>query len=176
MLILKKLWRGLRRLFSGLLIFVGLAWAWGMLLYSINPWSTASPGEWPGSRPIAISSPATQTTRVILYRHLEEATLADPALVPWPATASGSNQLDRLHTTWETASGKPWQFEVRWDDRDHVLDSRYRLEGKKPVLVESRGRDVGVAFQGIILALVSILVWHIGKWVRKKMVKSPIAE
>lgn len=171
MTVFLKLLKGVGRLLSGLAVFIGLTLAWTGLLYGINPWSSAHPGQWPDSRPIAVTSGATQKTRVILFRRLAEETRADPSLVPWPATTSGSNQDDRVHTAWKTSSSKAWQFEVIWDDRDHLLESRYRLEGEKPVLVEHRGRDPGLAFQGIILAVISIIVWRVTGWWRRKASK-----
>jgi hypothetical protein len=56
-------------------------------------------------------------------------------------------------------------FEVIWDDRDHVMESRYRLEGQKPVLVESRGRDPAIGFQGMVLAVLTLVIWKTTKWV-----------
>jgi hypothetical protein len=78
--------------------------------------------------------------------------------------------LGQAYTAWKTVSGKSWQFEVVWDDRDHVMESRYRLEGQKPVLVEMRGRDASIAFQGMVLAVLTLLIWKISKWWRRRSV------
>lgn len=172
--ILLRLLKWFGRMLSGLLIFIALCMAWTGLLIVTNPWSTANLGEWPDSRPIAVASGVTNKTRVILFRNFAEEKKADPSLVPWPATASGSNQEggedqeDQVHTTWKTVSGEAWQFEVSWDDMDNLLESRYRLDGENPVLVEARGRDPGLAFQGIILAVVSLIVWRIAGWWRRR--------
>jgi hypothetical protein len=168
MSILLRILKGFGRLIAGLMTFVGLTMAWTGLLFVVNPWTSAGSGEWPGSRPVAVTSGVTNKTRVILFRNLADETKADPSLVPWPATASGSNQDGDVHTTWATVSGKKWQYEVSWDDRDHLLESRYRLDGKKPVLIEDRGRDPGLAFKGIILAIFSIVVLKIVGWSRRK--------
>jgi hypothetical protein len=173
MRILFKLLKGFGRLVFGLVIFIVVAMVWTGLLFVVNPWSSARSGEWPDSRPIAVTSGATNTTRVILFRNLAEETKVDASLVPWPATSSGSNQVDHgdspVHTTWKTVSGKLWQFEVSFEDRDHLLESRYRLEGETPVLVESRGRDPGLGFLGVILAVISLIVWRMAGWWRSRM-------
>jgi hypothetical protein len=77
-------------------------------------------------------------------------------------------ELGEAHTAWNTVSDKPWQFEVIWDDRDHVMESRYRLEGQKPVLVESRGRDPAIGFQGMVLAVLTLVIWKTTKWWRRR--------
>ena len=151
-------------------LFFALAIGWTGVLYAVNPWSSVQPGEWPRHRPIVVSSGGRENSRVILYRSLAEETQKDPALVPWPATPSGAAQVGQAYTAWKTVSGKSWQFEVVWDDRDHVMESRYRLEGQKPVLVEMRGRDASIAFQGMVLAVLTLLIWKISKWWRRRSV------
>ena len=172
--VLLRLLKSFGRMLLGLVTFFALCLAWTGVLFVFNPWSAAKPGEWPDSRPIAVTSGTTNKTRVILFRNLAEEKKADPSLVPWPATASGSNQDDNqdgnVHSSWKTVSGKAWQFEVSWDDRDHLLESRYRLDGEIPVLVETRGRDPSFGFLGVILAVVSLILWRIAGWWRRRRV------
>lgn len=156
------------RMVLALLSFFAIAIGWTAVLYAVNPWATAQSGEWPRHRPIVVSSGAKEKTRVILYRQLADETQKDPSLVPWPATPSGTAQVGEAHTAWNTVSDKPWQFEVIWDDRDHVMESRYRLEGQKPVLVESRGRDPAIGFQGMVLAVLTLVIWKTTKWWRRR--------
>ena len=156
--------RGIGRLVSGVFLLLGIGLAWGILLYLFVPWVAAEPGVWPQQSPIAVTSPATGVTRVILYRSLADEVRKDPSLLPWPGSASGTASDGQVETEWKTVAGKNWQFEVSWDDRDHLLQSRYRLDGQQPVLVESRGRDVAIAFQAIVLALPTLLVWKLAAW------------
>jgi hypothetical protein len=162
------------RLLSSLVIFIVVCMAWVGLLYVFKPWTSANTGEWLGSRPIVVTSGTTNKTRVILFRKLADETKADPTLVPWPVTATGTYEDGQVHSTWKTVSGKTWQFEVVWDERDYLFESRYRLEGEKPVLVESRGRDPSLGFQGVLLAVISLAVWRIvGRWRRRR---TPVTE
>lgn len=167
------LWKFLTRAGSILLalgVFFSLCLGWTMALYVLNPWSSAGPGEWPDRRPIAVTNGKSGKTRIILYRYLANEIEKDPTLVPWPATSEGTGQEGQAHTAWEAVGGKPWEYEVSWDDGDHRLESRYRLDGDKPVLVESRGRDPGVAFQGIFLAVLTLIVWKsVAWWHRRRM-------
>lgn len=64
--------------------------------------------------------------------------------------------------------GEKWRYEVRWENRDYLLESRYRLDGDTPVLVATRGRSPALAFQAIILAVVTLVLWRIGRWWRRR--------
>ncbi len=169
---IRALLRGVGRAVSAFVLFFAMAIGWTAVLYAVNPWSAVQNGAWPTHRPIVVSSGATQQSRVILYRHLAQETDKDPTLVPWPATPEGATQDGHVHTAWKTVSGERWQFEVLWDDRDHVLESRYRLEGKTPVLVEARGRDPAIAFQGIVLAILTLVIWKTTTWWRRRRASS----
>ena len=167
-----KMIRAVGRGLLALLTFFGLCVAWTGALFVINPWSSIDSGTWQHSRPIVVGSGETGKTRVILYRQFEEQKKVDPNLVPWPLTPNGTAQDERAITRWSTVGGKPWQFEASWDDGDHLLESRYRLDGEKPVLVQVRGRDPGLGFVGVILAVVSLVVWKIVLWWRGRKLRS----
>ncbi len=162
-----RLLRGIGRFVRGVLLFFGLCLAWTGALYVLQFWSAADGGAWPAAYPIAVTH-ATGTTQVIPFRKLEEARKADPSLVPWPVTPSGSAQEDRVHTSRNTVDGEKWRYEVRWENRDYLLESRYRLDGDTPVLVATRGRSPALAFQAIILAVVTLVLWRIGRWWRRR--------
>lgn len=162
--------KGCGRLIAGFVLFIALCMAWIGLLFVFQPWISSDSGEFAGSVPIAVTSGATNKTRVIRFRKLAEETKTDPSLVPWPSTVSGAHPTGDGHATWNTVGGKPWQFEVVIDERDYLLESRYRLEGEKPVLVESRTRDPGLGFQGVILAVISWIGWRIVRWWRRRRV------
>jgi hypothetical protein len=172
--ILFRLLKSFGRLLTSMVIFIVVCIAWVGLLFVFKPWTSAHSGEWLDSRPIAVTSGATNKTKVILFRKLAEETKADSTLVPWPATATGTYEDGKVRSTWKTVGGKAWQFEVVWDERDYLLESRYRLEGDKPVLIESRGRDPSLGFQGVLLAVVSLMVWRITGWWRRR--RTPLAK
>lgn len=163
-----RLFKGIGRMALDLGLFFALCLGWTMILYVLNPWSAAEPDKWPGQRPIAVTSGESGTTRIILYRNFPDAIEKDPTLVPWPTTTAGTGQEGQARTAWKSVAGKPWQFEVSWDDGDHLLESRYRLDGDKPVLVEARGRDPGIAFQGIVLAVLTLIGWKFVAWWRRR--------
>lgn len=163
--------RGIGRFVRNVMLFFGLCLAWTGALYVLQFWSDAGGDAWPSAYPIAVTHVATGTTRVIPYRALAEARNADPSLVPWPVTPSGSAEEDRVHTTWSTVQGERWQFEVRWEERDRLMETRYRLDGDTPVLVATRGRGPALAFQAIILAvatIVLVVLWRMGQWWRRR--------
>ena len=124
MSLLVRFLRGIGRFLRGVLLFFGLCLVWTGLLYVLQFWSDAGMDPWPGAYPVAVTHVATGTTEVIPFRALPEARKADPSLVPWPVTPSGSTQEGRVHTAWSTVQGERWQFEVRWEDRDYLLESR----------------------------------------------------
>lgn len=161
------------RLITGFILFVLLCMAWIGLLFVFQPWISSDTGEWTGSLPIAVTSGETNKTRVIRFRKFVEEAQIDPSLVPWPTTVSGAYPEGEGHATWKTVGGKPWQFEVVIDERDYLLESRYRLEGEKPVLVESRIRDPSLGFQGVILAVISWIISRIVRWWRRRRVPMP---
>jgi hypothetical protein len=103
-----------------------------------------------------------------LYRKLEDEAKSDPTLVPWPLTATGAGQDGDAVTKWTTLGGKPWQFEAVWEDRDHLIESRCRLDGEKPILVQACVRDPSLGFFGVILAAMTLLVWKITLWWRRR--------
>ena len=162
--IIRAVGRGL----LALMVFFGLCVAWTGILFVINPWSNVDSGTWQRHHPIVVGSGESGKTRVILYRKLEDEVKADPTLVPWPLTATGTGQDGGAFTKWTTVGGKPWQFEASWDDRDHLMESRYRLEGEKPVLVQARGRDPSLGFLGVILAVITLVLWKIALWWRRR--------
>lgn len=166
-LILKVIRMVGRGLLAGL-IFFGLCVAWTGILFVINPWSDVDSGTWRNQHPIIVSSGESGKTRVILYRKLDDELKTDPTLVPWPLTATGTGQVGDVVTKWTTVGGKPWQFEASWDDRDHLLESRYRLDGEKPVLVQARARDPSLGFLGVMLAIGSVAIWKIALWWRRR--------
>ena len=138
-------------------------------MYILNPWLTAQTGKWPELRPIAVTSSETGKTRIILYRNFASAMDQDSTLVPWPGTSTGSCQEEQVYTAWKTVGGKPWQYEVTWEDGDHIFESRYRLEGETPVLIETRGRDIRIAFEGIVLGILTLIVWKSFAWSQRRM-------
>lgn len=162
--LLRKLGHAVR----GHVLFFAVALGWTGLLYTLYPWTAASTGDWPEQRPIAVSSAGRTDSRVILYRQLEAELQKDPTLVPWPATPAGSALAGQIRTSWNTVHGKAWQFEVVWDDHDHILESRYRVQGQRAVLVASRVRDVSIAFKGLLLAIVTLLLWKATQWWRRR--------
>ena len=165
-----KIIRTVGRGLLGLVAFFGLCVAWTGILFVINPWSNVESGAWQPRHPIIVGSGESGKTRVILYRRLEDEAKADPTLVPWPLTATGTGQDGGAFTKWTTVGGKPWQFEASWDDRDHLIESRYRLDGEKPVLIQSRGRDPSLGFIGVILAVITLVLWKILLWWRRRLV------
>ena len=167
MSLLVRFLRGIGRFLRGVLLFFGLCLVWTGLLYVLQFWSDAGMDPWPGAYPVAVTHVATGTTQVIPFRALAEARKADPSLVPWPVTPSGSTQEGRVHTAWSTVQGERWQFEVRWEDRDYLLESRYRLDGDIPVLVATRGRGPALAFQAIILAVATIVLVALWRMVQR---------
>ncbi len=173
-LILKMI-RAVGRGLLGLVIFFGLGVAWTGILFVINPWSSVDSGTWNHNHPIIVASGESGKTRVILYRKLEGEMKADPTLVPWPLTTSGTGQEDGVFTKWTSVGGKPWQFEASWDDRDHLLESRYRLEGEKPVLVQARSRDPSLGFLGVILTAITLVVWKLVLWWRRRQAFSRLS-
>lgn len=177
MALFMRLLRGIGRFARNVMLFFGLCLAWTGALYVLQFWSDAGGDAWPSAYPIAVTHVATGTTQVIPYRDLAEARKADPSLVPWPVTPSGSTQEGRVHTTWSTVEGRRWQFEVRWEDHDHLLESRYRLDGGTPVLVATRGRGPALAFQAIILAVATIVLvalWRMAqRWRRRRRCPQP---
>ena len=170
MKLLRALLKGIARMVTAVMLFVSIGLVYGVLLYLWVPWSAAAPDAWPLQRPIAVSSAASGQTRVILYRNLAHEMQNDPTLVPWPGTSAGIGQMGEAKTEWKTVEGQSWQFEVSWDDRDRLLQSRYRLEGERPVLVETRGRDPAIAFQSIALTALTLLVWKLTAWWRQRRV------
>jgi hypothetical protein len=168
MQLILKIIRAAGRGLLALVVFFGLSIGWTGILFVINPWSNVDSGAWPRQHPIIVGSGESGKTRVILYRHLEAEVKADPTLVPWPLTATGTGQDGGVFTKWTTVSDKPWQFEASWDDRDHLMESRYRLEGERPVLVQARGRDPSFGFLGVILATITLVIWKIVMWWRRK--------
>ncbi len=167
MALFMRLLRGIGRFARNVMLFFGLCLAWTGALYVLQFWSDAGGDAWPSAYPIAVTHVATGTTQVIPYRDLAEARKADPSLVPWPVTPSGSTQEGRVHTTWSTVQGQRWQFEVRWEDHDHLLESRYRLDGGTPVLVATRGRGPALAFQAIILAVATIVLFALWRMAQR---------
>ena len=165
--------KGVGRLIAGFILFISLCMVWIGVLFVFKPWDASSSGEWAGSLPIAVTSGMTDKTQIIRFRQFADQTKADRSLVPWPTTPSGVDPGAAGHATWKIVGGKPWQFEVVIDERDRIMESRYRLEGEKPVLVESRMRDPGLAFQGIILAVISWIAWRIVRWWRNRRVPTP---
>jgi len=166
--ILLKMLRALGRGLFGLGVFVALAIGWTTVMFFVNPWSSADPGRWPGVRPIIVGSRDTGKTRVILYSRFAAEQQADPTLVPWPLVPDGTGLEGRARTAWQTVDAKAWQYQASWDDGDYILESRYRLDGQQPVLVEIRGRDPSLGFWGMVLALLSVLVWKALRWWRRR--------
>jgi hypothetical protein len=114
-------------------------------------------------------SPANHNANTASTPSLKKASTASngQTFVSPPGRAGGlpHYELGEAHTAWNTVSDKPWQFEVICD---HVMESRYRLEGQKPVLVESRGRDPAIGFQGMVLAVLTLVIWKTTKWWRRR--------
>lgn len=160
--------RRIGRAALGHVLFFAVAIGWTGLLYAVYPWTTTVTSQWPGHSPIAVSSGGRTNSRIILYRELSMEMQKDPELVPWPATPTGTASAGQIHTHWKTDRGKPWQLEVSWDDKDHVLESRYRLQGQHPVLVATRVRDVSIAFKGMLLAILTLLFWKAAQWWRQR--------
>lgn len=164
--------RHVGRLLLALAVFIALCLGWTFALMAMAPWQTAPPGDWPAHRPLVVSEPSG-LNRVMLYRDYRQALTAGQPLFPWPAVATGERREPGRFVRWQTVAGRSWQFEVLWDDGDHVLESRYRLDGERPVLVESRGRDPGIALRGIIAAVLTVLVWKLGRFIHKRFRRPP---
>ena len=175
MALLMRVLRASGRFLRGVMLFFGLCLAWMGVLYVLQFWTDAEGDAWPLAYPIAVTHVATGTTQVIPFRALAEARKADPSLVPWPVTPSGSTQEGRVHTTWSTVQGERWQFEVRWEERDRLMESRYRLDGNTPVLVATRGRGPALGFQAIILAVATIVLVVLWRMVRRWRRRTSVA-
>ena len=149
----------------GLVVFFVLSIAWIGVLFLVNPWMASS--HWKHQHPIIVGNTATGVTRVVLYPVFENE--KNSALVPWPLVPSGTGREGWVRTAWKTVDGHAWQFEARWDDGDYILESRYRVDGRTPVLVESRGRDPGLGLIGMALAVITLLLWKAVRWWRRRV-------
>lgn len=158
--VLGTLGRGL----SALAVFVAMAVGWTLLVFFFSPWFSAESNRWPSACPIIVGSAETGQTRVILYHRFAAEQKADPTLVPWPLVPAGTGQEGQVRTAWQSVAGKAWRYEARWDDGDYILESRYRLDGTRPVLVESRRRDPSLGLIGILLALFTLVIWKAVQW------------
>lgn len=168
---LGRFFRGLLRGLLGLVLFCVLAVAWTAVLFFVDPWHKAPAGDWPRLSPLVVSSAQSGRSWVVLPWQLAKLQQEDPGLQPWPRQPAGEMQEGGVRAAWKSVAGAPWQYEVSWDDGDNILESRYRVEGERAVLIEYRGRTPALAFQGMGLALLSLLLWKLGRWLwrRKKV-------
>lgn len=162
----------LLNLVAALALFVALATAWGIGLMTFSPWQSADKG-WQPYQPILVTDSAGKTTAMRWDQYLG-ARKRDPQMVPWPTSARGRMEVPRPGehvpqvVTWSSVANKPWRFEVVSDQRDRISEVRYRLDGETPVLVATRERGPEIAFMAIPLALATLLVWKIFRWLRRR--------
>jgi|GEM_PF-6825870 len=176
MSLIKRIMLWLMKAFLALVFFFALCVVWGMLLMQFWPWDVAGPSvnnSWPSRFPLPVSNAAGQTI-VMSYKDIEVALKQQQVSAPWPAAASGEMEIERpgqkgkSRLAWTSVAGKPWRFELKLDERDYIYQVRYRLDGDKPVLVESRVRGPQIGFLSVPLALLSVIVWKTFAWWRRR--------
>ncbi|AGX87096.1 hypothetical protein [Candidatus Symbiobacter mobilis] len=152
--------RFLGRGILGLGLFMLLSVLWTMVMFAFNPWLDAKAGQWRKMQPIIVGDAEAGTTRVVLYGTWIEERSSKPHLVPLPLDAEGTQRAAHVFTAWRKVADQPWQYEATWDDGDYLLQSRYRVDARGiPVLIQARGRDPSLAFLGMILAVVTLVIW-----------------
>lgn len=142
-----------RSIFAGLMVFVGVFWAWTVGLMVAWPWSKDS--NWsPDLRVLAVC--ADKEPCSIPYSDLASAKAAgkyDALLVP---SAGGETSDNEAWVRWTVEADKPWQIEMKRSSWHFETSVRYRIEGASrdvPVLVQSRRVDGKVMLYALPLAL-----------------------
>ena len=166
--------RWIFRLVEGLVSFSCIALAWGFLLMQFWPWEAVSPDGWSPGYQLLITDRAGQTKAITYQEYLDSVSYGQ-SMVVQPATESGEIQIDqpsqgnKNKLTWTTMTSKPWQYELSYDERDYLYQIRYRVEGGKPLLIQTRIRGPQIGILVIPLALMSVIIWRVVCWFRKRI-------
>ena len=145
-----------RSIFSALMIFVGVFWAWTVGLMLAWPWTTDNTWQ-PDLRVLATCADAAPCS--IAYGELASAKAAGRySALLLPETAGETTEADAW-VRWSVETGKPWQVELKRSSWHFETSVRYRIEGagrETPVLVQSRTVDGKVMLYALPLALFTV--------------------
>ena len=161
-------------LILGLVSFIFIALAWGFLLMQFWPWEAAAPDGWSPGYQLLITDSAGRT-KTITYQEYLDLVKHGQRIEAQPATESGGIQINqpsqgnKNRLTWTTATNQPWQYELSYDQRDYLHQIRYRVEGEKPILVQTRIRGPQIGLLIIPLTLISMIIWRVVCWWRKRI-------
>jgi hypothetical protein len=146
-----------RSIFAGLMIFVGVFWAWTVGLMVAWPWSKDS--SWgPELRVLAVC--ADKEPCSIAHSELASAKAAGKYSALLVPTAAGETSDSEAWVRWTVETDKPWQIEMKRSSWHFETSVRYRLEGANrdtPILVQSRTVDGKVIFYALPLALFTMV-------------------
>jgi hypothetical protein len=146
-----------RSIFAGLMIFVGVFWAWTVGLMVAWPWSKDA--QWaPDLRVLAVC--ADKAPCSIPYGELVSAKAAGKYSELLLPAEGGETAESDAWVRWTIEAGKPWQIEMKRSSWHFETSVRYRLDGPArdtPILVQSRTVDGKIMFYALPLALFSML-------------------
>lgn len=146
-----------RKIFAGLMVFVGVFWAWTVGLMVAWPWT--KDGTWRQElRVLAVC--ADKAPCSVAYGDLASAKAAGKYSALLLPAEGGEAQDDDAWARWTVETGRPWQIEMKRSSWHFETSVRYRFEGadrETPVLVETRSVDGRVMFYALPLALFTMV-------------------
>jgi hypothetical protein len=143
-----------RSIFAWLMGFVALIWIWAVAL--IMAWPSEKNPHWqPDLRLVA--SCANGEACSVPYGQLAAAKAKGVYTSLVPPEPLGEVMEADAWLRWKTATGEPWQYEVKRSSWYFQSTVRYRLDGETPILVGVNSYDSSILRYAIPLAFFSLV-------------------
>lgn len=142
-----------RKIFAYMMGFVALSWVWTVAL--ILAWPNEKNPAWePDFRLVAVCANGEACS--VPYGQLAEVRSAGTVKTMTPPEPIGEVAESDAWLSWKTATGKPWQYEVKRSSWNFETTVRYRFDGETPVLVELHRYDTKLFLYALPLALFTL--------------------
>jgi hypothetical protein len=143
-----------RSIFGWMMGFVALVWIWAVAI--IMAWPSEKNPQWqPEFRLVAQCADGEACS--VPYGQLAEAKAKGTYKSLTPTEPLGEVMEQDAWLSWKTATGQPWQYEVKRSSWHFQTTVRYRLDGETPVLIGVNRYDSGILLYAIPAAFMTIL-------------------